>query len=111
MTTTWPATEWAELEVAAVLYEAFVRGRTSAAAELRRRTAALGATATDRARLRIFAADADAKESKASPRTAAPRRYPALQAVDPVLAFAPRPQDTTTEARDEGHDHREDNPA
>lgn len=49
-----PATDWCELELAALLHDQFVRHPTPIrAAELRSRMAAFGATPADRLRLRI----------------------------------------------------------
>lgn len=80
----WTAVEWMYHLDTAVLHGKFwLTGSTSAAAELRLRLAKIGATAEDRARLRIAFAAADAAESgkPATKRESAQERFAGLRAV------------------------------
>ncbi len=82
---TWTEVDWSELEACAVLHHEFMRKRTfTLASEIRLRMQKFGATAEDRARLRIVLADADEKDAKrtvpAGPSSARERRGP-LKAV------------------------------
>lgn len=81
------ATDWDFLLDTALLHARLWSGDASAASELRLRVSKLGATAEDRARLRIVFADADTKEARAGERKKAPSardRYSSrtLRAVD-----------------------------
>ena len=58
------ATDWAELRDTAVIHGAYWSGDLKLAGELRLRTAKFGATAEDRARLRIQYAAADEADEK-----------------------------------------------
>nr|WP_190129103.1 hypothetical protein [Streptomyces mashuensis] len=49
----WAETDWAELEIAVKLADAFFLGDTRVAGELRQRVGRWGATVEDRARLRM----------------------------------------------------------
>lgn len=64
LSATFTATDWSELLDTAVLHSEFWSGETRHAAELRLRAAKFGATPEDRQRLRIFYADADAKDMR-----------------------------------------------
>lgn len=77
--------DWSELMDTAVIHGRFWSGDSRVAGELRLRTQRMGATAEDRARLRIQFASADAAEEKRpSGRVSSVRsRYPGLRAVDP----------------------------
>lgn len=61
------ATDWAELLMAAELYDLYICGRIGVAAELRLRMAQFGATPESRAKLRITLAVADTKEKPKKP--------------------------------------------
>lgn len=79
------ATDWSELMDTAVVHGAYWSGDFSQAGELRLRTARHGATAADRARLRITYAQADeADEKRRTSRSGADvrGRYKGLKAVD-----------------------------
>lgn len=79
------ATDWAELRDTAVIHGAYWSGDLKLAGELRLRTAKFGATAEDRARLRIqYAAADEADEKRRTSRSAADVRgvYKGLRAVD-----------------------------
>lgn len=68
-------TDWSELMDCAVVHGQLWSGRMSVAAELRLRTAKFGATAEDRARLRIqYAAADEADEKRRGSRSAADTR-------------------------------------
>ena len=86
LSTEFRATDWAELLDTAVLHGRFWSGETKLAAELRLRTGKHGATAEDRARLRIqFAAAEEAddkrKRSVSGDRSGARGRRAPLKAV------------------------------
>lgn len=49
----WMETDWAELEVTVKLVDAFYKGETKLAGEIRQRVGKWGATTEDRARLRM----------------------------------------------------------
>lgn len=51
--TTWLETDWVELEIVTKLVDEFYKGDSKLAGEIRQRTAKLGATVEDRARLRM----------------------------------------------------------
>ncbi len=82
------ATDWAELMDTAVLHGLYWSGEVKHAGELRLRTAKFGATAEDRARLRIQYAAADEADDKRDRRRAGKagdetkKRYEGLRAVD-----------------------------
>lgn len=82
------ATDWAELLDTAVLHGLYWSGDVKLAGELRLRTAKFGATAEDRARLRIQYAAADEADDKRDKRRAGKagdetkKRYEGLRAVD-----------------------------
>lgn len=79
------ATDWAELRDTAVIHGAYWSGDLKLAGELRLRTAKFGATAEDRARLRIqYAAADEADEKRRTSKSAADVRgvYKGLRAVD-----------------------------
>lgn len=79
------ATDWAELRDTAVIHGAYWSGDLKLAGELRLRTAKFGATAEDRARLRIqYAAADEADEKRRSSKAGADVRgvYKGLRAVD-----------------------------
>lgn len=82
------ATDWAELRDTAVLHGLYWSGHVKLAGELRLRTAKFGATAEDRARLRIQYAAADEADDKRDRRRAGQageetkKRYGNLRAVD-----------------------------
>lgn len=82
------ATDWAELRDTAAIHGAYWSGDLKMAGELRLRTAKFGATAEDRARLRItYAAADDADDRRERRRSgssgeATKRRYAELKAVD-----------------------------
>lgn len=79
------ATDWSELMDTAAVHGAYWSGDLSQAGELRLRTARHGATAADRARLRITYAQADeADEKRRTSRSGADvrGRYKGLKAVD-----------------------------
>lgn len=82
------ATDWAELRDTAVLHGLYWSGEVKLAGELRLRTAKFGATAEDRARLRIQYAAADEADDKRDRRRAGTageetkKRYGQLRAVD-----------------------------
>lgn len=82
------ATDWAELRDTAVLHGLYWSGDVKLAGELRLRTAKFGATAEDRARLRIQYAAADEADDKRDRRRAGnageetKKRYGQLRAVD-----------------------------
>lgn len=82
------ATDWAELRDTAVLHGLYWSGEVKLAGELRLRTAKFGATAEDRARLRIQYAAADEADDKRDRRRAGKagdetkKRYEGLRAVD-----------------------------
>lgn len=82
------ATDWAELRDTAAIHGAYWSGDLKMAGELRLRTAKFGATAEDRARLRITYAAADDAEDRRERRRAGAagdatkRRYSQLKAVD-----------------------------
>lgn len=82
------ATDWAELRDTAVIHGLYWSGEVKLAGELRLRTAKFGATAEDRARLRIQYAAADEADDKRDRRRAGSagegvkRRYEELRAVD-----------------------------
>lgn len=82
------ATDWAELRDTAVLHGLYWSGDVKLAGELRLRTAKFGATAEDRARLRIQYAAADEADDKRDRRRAGAageetkKRYGQLRAVD-----------------------------
>lgn len=79
------ATDWAELRDTAVIHGAYWSGDLKLAGELRLRTAKFGATAEDRARLRIqYAAADEADEKRRSSKAGANARgvYKGLRAVD-----------------------------
>lgn len=81
------ATDWSELMDTAAIHGAYWSGDLKLAGELRLRTARHGATAADRARLRItYAAADEADEKRRSSKTGADvrGRYKGLQAVDSV---------------------------
>ncbi|MDO5030425.1 MAG: hypothetical protein Q4E11_07565 [Corynebacterium sp.] len=79
------ATDWAELRDTAAIHGAYWSGDFKLAGELRLRTAKFGATAEDRARLRIQYAAADkADEKRERARHGADSRYVGLRAVDPA---------------------------
>lgn len=87
----WTAIEWFYHMDTAVLHGKFwLTGSTSAAAELRLRLAKIGATAEDRARLRITFAAADAAESgkPSQPKQQARERFEGLRAVPDAEAGA-----------------------
>lgn len=80
----WTAVDWSVLEETAVLHHEYMKKRTfTLGSELRLREAKMGATPEDRARLRIVAADADAKDEKRQkPAGGSARdRYGSLRAV------------------------------
>lgn len=77
--------DWAELRDCAVIHGLFWSGDVRLAGELRLRTAKFGATAEDRARLRIqYAAADEADEKRRSSKAGAHSRgtYKGLRAVD-----------------------------
>ena len=79
------ATDWAELRDTAVIHGAYWSGDLKLAGELRLRTAKFGATAEDRARLRIqYAAADEADEKRRTSKAGADVRgvYKGLRAVD-----------------------------
>ena len=82
------ATDWAELRDTAVIHGLYWSGEAKLAGELRLRTAKFGATAEDRARLRIQYAAADEADDKRDRRRAGSagdgvkQRYSGLRAVD-----------------------------
>lgn len=79
------ATDWAELRDTAVIHGAYWSGDVKLAGELRLRTAKFGATAEDRARLRIqYAAADEADEKRRTSKAGADVRgvYKGLRAVD-----------------------------
>ena len=79
------ATDWAELRDTAAIHGAYWSGDLKMAGELRLRTAKFGATAEDRARLRItYAAADEADEKRRTSRAGADvrGRYKGLKAVD-----------------------------
>ena len=79
------ATDWAELRDTAAIHGAYWSGDLKMAGELRLRTAKFGATAEDRARLRItYAAADEADEKRRTSRVGADvrGRYKGLKAVD-----------------------------
>ncbi len=78
------ATDWSELLDTAVIHGRFWSGDPRVAGELRLRTQRMGATAEDRARLRVQYASADAAEEKrpAGRKSWAESRYPGLRCVD-----------------------------
>lgn len=81
------ATDWSELMDTAAIHGAYWSGDLKLAGELRLRTARHGATAADRARLRItYAAADEADEKRRSSKVGADvrGRYKGLQAVDNV---------------------------
>lgn len=66
---TWTAVDWSFLEETVVLHHEYMKKRTfTLGSELRLREAKMGATAEDRARLRITFADADEKDDKRTAR-------------------------------------------
>lgn len=71
MSADFRATDWDFLIDTALLHAAYWRGDTKLGAEIRLRVAKLGATAEDRARLRITYASADDAEAKAAKSRAA----------------------------------------
>lgn len=73
------ATDWAELRDTAVLHGLYWSGEVKLAGELRLRTAKFGATAEDRARLRIQYAAADEAEDRRSQRRAKAAQKPSYQ--------------------------------
>ena len=78
-------TDWSELMDCAVIHGEFWSGNTGVANELRLRTGKFGATAEDRAKLRIqYAAadEADEKRRHSKPGADVRGRYKALKAVD-----------------------------
>lgn len=78
-------TDWSELMDCAVIHGAYWSGELKLAGELRLRTAKFGATAEDRARLRIQYAAADEAEEKrrhSKPGADVRGRYKGLKAVD-----------------------------
>lgn len=75
------AVDWSELMDTAAIHGAFWTGNQRLAGELRLRTARHGATAEDRARLRIQYAAAEEADEKRAPRKVNPR-YQNLRAVD-----------------------------
>lgn len=83
-----PCEDWAELRDTAVLHGLYWSGDVKLAGELRLRTAKFGATAEDRARLRIQYAAADEADDKRDRRRAGAageetkKRYGQLRAVD-----------------------------
>ena len=82
------ATDWSELMDCAVIHGAYWSGDVKLAGELRLRTAKFGATAEDRARLRIQYAAADEADDKRDRRRAGSKggqvkgRYSQLKVVD-----------------------------
>jgi hypothetical protein len=82
------ATDWAALLETAVLHGLFWTGDKSVAGEIRRRVAKHGATAEDRARLRISFAEADAADGggRAEQVESARERRGALTAVPAVAS-------------------------
>lgn len=79
------ATDWAELMDTAAIHAAFWSGDIGRAGELRLRTAKFGATAEDRARLRIQYAAADEADDKRAARRERAKpaaRYEGLRAVN-----------------------------
>lgn len=74
-------TDWSELMDCAVIHGLYWSGEVKLAAELRLRTAKFGATAEDRARLRIQYAAADEAEDKRQRRRSAEtsKRYKGLR--------------------------------
>lgn len=82
------ATDWAELRDTAAIHGAYWSGDLKMAGELRLRTAKFGATAEDRARLRIqYAAAEDAEDRRERRRAGTAgaetkKRYSQLKAVD-----------------------------
>ena len=79
------ASDWSELMDTAAIHGAFWSGEIKLAGELRLRTAKFGATAEDRARLRIqYAAADEADEKREHARYGASGRYVGLRAVDPA---------------------------
>lgn len=68
--------DWSELRDCAVLHGLYWSGEYKLAAELRLRTAKFGATAEDRARLRIQYAAADEAEDKRKERRTKPEQKP-----------------------------------
>jgi hypothetical protein len=79
------STDWLYLTERAVLVDDYWKGDRKVAAEIRQRQAKFGATPEDRARLRIFFADADQKDERRRTKGASPERpkaYEGLKAVD-----------------------------
>jgi hypothetical protein len=74
------ATDWSELMDTTVLHAQFWSGDTKVAPELRLRVAKFGATAEDRARLRITFAHADDADAK---RPEVDRKFARLRVVLP----------------------------
>lgn len=79
--------DWDELQIAAILHDRVWNGDTKVASELRLRTAKFGATAEDRARLRIQFNSAEESDEKSARRRAnvdqpVKSRYRGLKAVD-----------------------------
>lgn len=64
LTSSFTEVDWSELLDTATIHGAFWSGELNQAAELRRRVANFGATPSDRARLRIQFAEADAADAK-----------------------------------------------
>lgn len=75
-------TDWSELMDTAVVHAELWSGNLKVANELRLRTARFGATAEDRARLRIQYAAADRAEEKQRSSSSSRSRYRGLRAVD-----------------------------
>jgi hypothetical protein len=70
----WLETDWAELEITTRLVDGFYQGDMKLAGEIRQRVAKWGATAEDRARLRMSIEDQDQDEAAetAAPEPTAP---------------------------------------
>ena len=77
--TTWLETDWVELEIVTKLVDEFYKGDSKLAGEIRQRTAKLGATVEDRARLRM------SFEKKPEGPSEAPNEVPADVLVDQDL--------------------------
>jgi len=78
------STDWMILLETAYLVAAFYAGKLDVAGELRLRQAKFGATPEDRARLRMFFADADDADSgKGSTDAARAGKYGELRSIDP----------------------------
>ncbi len=77
LTAEFTENDWSELLDTALVHAAFWEGNLKAAAELRLRVANFGATPSDRARLRITFAAAEAAEVK-TPKRAKPSAFSGL---------------------------------